>query len=105
MHEATPKPLEMATMQAIFEVIDELEISRESIQVPLLPAGDGAIRRLPNGRIEIVTPARRSLDDWLPELRQRLEVMAHAGKISGRPRGSVRDPVEENAHSMEDDSG
>ena len=105
MHETMPQPLDMTTMQAIFEIIDELEISRESIQVPLLPAGDGAIRRLPNGRIEIVIPARRSLDGWLPELRQRLDAMAHAGKSTGRPRGSVHDPVQENSHCKEDDGG
>jgi hypothetical protein len=73
MAERTGAPIDMATMQRIFEVVDALEMSRESVQVPLLPAGDGAVRRLENGRIEITVPATRSLDDWLPELRHRLE--------------------------------
>lgn len=75
MPDASPKPLDMATMQALFEVTDDLGISRESIQVPLLPEGEGTIRILANERIEIVVPAERRLEDWLPELRLRLTSM------------------------------
>lgn len=72
MRDATAKPLDMATMQTLFEVTDDLGISREAVQVPLLPEGEGAVHELSNGRIEIVVPADRALEDWLPELRQRL---------------------------------
>lgn len=68
----------METMERLFEVVDDLEISREAIQVPLLPAGGGAVRSLPNGRIEIVVP-EGDLEGWLPELRRLLEPMAGAG--------------------------
>lgn len=71
------EPIGMETMERIFEVVDDLEISREAIQVPLLPAGDGAVRELPNGRIEIVVP-EAGLEAWLPELRRRLGPLAAA---------------------------
>jgi len=76
MSDQAPDPIDMETMRSIFEVADELEISRESIQVPLLPEGNGSVRRLSGGRIEIVVPVRRPLADWLPELRRRLEPFA-----------------------------
>lgn len=62
----------MADMNAIFAVVDGLELSRESIQVPLLPEGSGRVDRTPTGKIEIVVPANRPLVDWLPELERRL---------------------------------
>jgi len=65
----------MQTMERIFEVVDDLEISREAIQVPLLPAGGGAVRELSNGRIEITVP-EGDLEAWLPELRRRLAPLA-----------------------------
>ncbi len=66
-------PIGMQEMNAVFEVTDALEISREAIQVELLPAGAGSVERLANGRVRIVLPAERALADWLPELRRRLE--------------------------------
>lgn len=65
----------MDTMERLFEVVDDLEISREAIQVPLLPAGEGSVRALPNGHIEIVVP-EGDLEVWLPELRRLLRPLA-----------------------------
>lgn len=62
----------MSEMNAIFEVVDDLELSRESIQVPLLPEGAGRVERLASGKIEIVVPADRPLGEWLSELERRL---------------------------------
>ena len=70
------RPIGMAEMNRVFEVVDELELSRESIQVPLLPEGEGSVRRLDNGRFEIVLPADGNLDDWLPSLAARLRELA-----------------------------
>lgn len=79
MTDQPPAPIDMATMQRIFEIVDDLEISRESIQVPLVPEGNGSVERLPGDRIEIVVPADTPLTDWLPELRRRLEPFAGGG--------------------------
>ncbi len=65
-------PIGMKEMNAVFEVTDGLEISREAIQVELVPDGGGAVERLANGRFRIVLPADRELSDWLPELGRRL---------------------------------
>ncbi len=72
-------PIGMQEMNAVFEVTDALEISREAIQVELLPAGAGSVERLANGRFRIVLPAERALADWLPELRRRLESLESPG--------------------------
>lgn len=70
------RPIGMLEMNRVFEVVDGLELSRESIQVPLLPEGGGSVRRLDNGRFEIVLPADGDLDAWLPTLERRLRELA-----------------------------
>jgi len=66
----------MEEMNLVFEVVDRLEISRESIQVPLLPAGQGLVRRLASGRFEIILPAERPLAAFLPELEDELRKLS-----------------------------
>ena len=54
----------------IFEVTDALGIHREAVVIPL-GTGTGRVRRLLNGKLEIVVDAQTPLDDWLkglPEL-------------------------------------
>ena len=41
-------------MQRIFEVTDRLGVHRESVVVPLAARTPGRVRRMPNGKIEIV---------------------------------------------------
>ena len=63
--------LEVVTMKeidAIFAVTDGLGVHRESLVIPLGPATPGRVRRLPNGKLEIVVDAVRPLDEWLTEL-------------------------------------
>ena len=71
------EPIGMAEMNRVFDVVDDLEISRETIQVPLLPEGGGAVRRLASGKIEIVLP-EGDLEAWLPLLRRRLQELRTA---------------------------
>lgn len=60
-------------IEQIFVVLDRLGVSREAVVIPLKPATPGSIRRLPNGKLEIVVDAQTPLDVWLeavePELR------------------------------------
>jgi hypothetical protein len=65
----------MEEMNRIFDVVDALEISREAIQVELLPEGDGAIETLGSGKIRIVLPATADLEAWLPTLEQALRAI------------------------------
>jgi hypothetical protein len=67
-------------IERVFEVLDRLAISREAVVIPLRPASPGQVRRLANGKIEIVVDAERPLDEWLSELESRLQaIQAHAG--------------------------
>jgi hypothetical protein len=59
----------------ILGVIDDLEISREAVEIPLSPASPGAVRRLSNGKFEIVVDADLPFDDWLESLPQRIQAL------------------------------
>lgn len=65
--------LTQAIMQQIFEVIDDLELDREAIQVPLALEGEGSATRLPNGKIEISPPDADDLGPFLAQLPSRLK--------------------------------
>ena len=66
----------LPVIERIFEVLDRLGISREAVVIPLRPASPGTVRKLPNGKFEIVVDADTPLDGWLPELEQRLRALA-----------------------------
>ena len=51
------KEVTMREIEAIFAVTDRLGISREALAIPLMPRTPGRVRRMPNGRIEIVADA------------------------------------------------
>ncbi|MEK7484476.1 MAG: hypothetical protein AABZ60_09115 [Planctomycetota bacterium] len=59
-------------MNQVFEVTDELMMSRETIEIPLGMEGDGQIRKLPNGRIEISLPDPEKLILFLASLEHQL---------------------------------
>ena len=63
----------MKDMGLIFEVTDAMGIDRESISVPLEKEDPGAVRRLPNGEIEIVVPESVPEEEWVETLRAELE--------------------------------
>ena len=54
-------------IERIFAVTDPLGISREALAIPLMPRPGGRVRRMPNGRIEIVVDAE-DLDGFLGRL-------------------------------------
>jgi hypothetical protein len=55
-------------IEAIFAVTDPMGISREALVIPLAPGRPGRVRRLPNGKLEIVVDAEAPLDEWLRQL-------------------------------------
>jgi hypothetical protein len=68
-------PLKVVTLKEIeqvFTVIDRIGVSREAVVIPLKPATPGGVRRLPNGKFEIVLDAERPLGEFLPEIERRL---------------------------------
>ncbi len=56
----------------ILELTDGLGISREAVEVPLSAGSPGQVRRLPNGKLEIVVDADQAFDDWLRSLSGRI---------------------------------
>jgi hypothetical protein len=60
----------MNEINKIFEVLDALGIHREHVVIPL-GTGQGRVRRLPSGKLEIIVDATTPIDEWLkglPEL-------------------------------------
>jgi hypothetical protein len=63
--------LEAVTMREIlriFEITDRLGIHREQLVIPLGPRHPGRVRRMPNGKIEIVVEKDGDFEAWLPTL-------------------------------------
>ena len=52
-------------IEKIFEVTDRLGIHREQLVIPLAPRHPGRVRRMPNGKIEIVVESEGSFDEWV----------------------------------------
>jgi len=59
-------------MNQVFEVTDEMPLSREAIQVPLVMQGEGKVERLKSGRFEITLPDTDDLGPFLSGLAKRL---------------------------------
>lgn len=49
-------------------VTDGLGLHREAVVIPLAREGEGALRLLPGGRVEITAPALGVWGDWLAGL-------------------------------------
>jgi len=56
----------------ILELTDQLGLNREWVEIPLTPASPGMVRKLQNGKIEIVVDADQPFDQWLVTLEGRI---------------------------------
>src|SRR5882762_11225985 len=54
----------MNEINKIFAVIDAMGIHREQVTIPL-GTGKGRVRRMPNGKLEIIVDAETPIDEWL----------------------------------------
>ena len=57
-----------AQISRILELTDSLGINREWVEISLSPERPGLVRRLPNGKLEIVVDADRPFEEWLRAL-------------------------------------
>lgn len=57
----------------ILDVTDALGVNREWVEIPLSPERPGVVRRLPNGKLEIVVDADQPFDQWLMALPARIQ--------------------------------
>ncbi len=65
-------------IEQIFTVLERLAISREAVVIPLRPAVPGAVRRLPNGKFEIIVDAQTPIGEWLPVMEEQLKSLQGA---------------------------
>lgn len=59
----------------VLTLTDSLNLHRENILIPLTTAEQGAIDLLPDGRLRITCPSIGPFEEWLNELRTRLQKM------------------------------
>jgi hypothetical protein len=59
----------------ILELTDSLNIHRESVIIHLAMEGKGSITLLSDGHLRIVCPSSVTFDEWLIDLRSKLEMM------------------------------
>ena len=57
----------MEEINKIFAVIDGIGIHRESVVITL-GTGKGRVRKLVNGKLEIIVDAETPIDEWLKDL-------------------------------------
>ena len=55
-------------IQQIFAITDALGVSREALVIPLGARHPGRVRKMPNGKIEIVVDSGVDFEEWLKSL-------------------------------------
>ena len=71
-------PLEVVSFThigRILEVTDSLGLNREWVEIPLSPESPGVVRRLLNGKLEIIVDADQPFEDWLGSLPQHIQLV------------------------------
>jgi hypothetical protein len=66
------KIIGMKEILQVFDVTDNLGISREMIEIPLSPEHPGRVRKLPNGKFEIIIESEESLAEWIPRMEKEI---------------------------------
>ncbi|MBX3234544.1 MAG: hypothetical protein KF814_00210 [Nitrospiraceae bacterium] len=56
----------------ILDLTDQLGLNREWVEIPLSPERPGLVRRLQNGKLEIVVDADQPFEQWLSGLEQQI---------------------------------
>jgi hypothetical protein len=59
-------------IEKVFEVTDRMGLSRELLVIPLRPQHPGRVRRMPNGKIEIVVESEDDFEEWVRGLEARI---------------------------------
>jgi hypothetical protein len=62
------KEVTLREIEAIFAVTDPMGLSRELLVIPLMPRHPGRVRRMPNGKIEIVVDSEGDFSAFLAGL-------------------------------------
>ncbi|HRA98774.1 MAG TPA: hypothetical protein PLF68_17650, partial [Nitrospira sp.] len=57
----------------ILDVTDGLGLNREWVEIPLSPESPGRVRKLQNGKLEIIVDADQPFEAWLGTLEQQIQ--------------------------------
>ena len=74
-------PLEVVSfthISRILAVTDSLGLNREWVEIPLSPESPGVVRRLTNGKLEIIVDADQQFEDWLASLPKHIQFIQGA---------------------------
>ncbi len=62
----------------ILELTDRLGLNREWVEIPLSSETPGVVRKLPDGKLEIIVDADQPFEEWLGSLEARITAIAQA---------------------------
>ncbi|NOT21270.1 MAG: hypothetical protein HOP22_00880 [Nitrospiraceae bacterium] len=74
-------PLDVVSFKQIGQILgvtDSLGLNREWVEIPLSPESPGVVRRLTNGKLEIVVDADQPFEDWLQSLPKHIQLVQKA---------------------------
>ncbi len=69
-------------IRTILDVTDQLGLNREWVEIPLTATSPGAVRRLANGKLEIVVEAGVPFGEWLAGLPARIRALPESSSSS-----------------------
>jgi hypothetical protein len=67
------KEVTIREIEAIFEVTDRMGLSREELVIPLAPRHPGRVRRMPNGKLEIVVDSGADFAGYVAGLEEQIK--------------------------------
>ncbi len=65
----------MREIEAVFDVIDDMGISREAIEIPLTPRDPGEVTLMRGNKLRIVIPETLSLEEWAEGLEEKIRAI------------------------------
>lgn len=74
--------LSFPQITTILDVTDRLGLDREWVEIPLSPEPAGTVRRLANGKLEIIVDSDMPFDSWLATLPDRIQAVNGANRDS-----------------------
>jgi len=77
------KEVTIREIEAIFAVTDPMGLSRELLVIPLMPRHPGRVRRLPNGKIEIVVDSEGDFSEFVAGLEAEIRKLPTAAPSPG----------------------
>ncbi|HTW86791.1 MAG TPA: hypothetical protein VMD75_02185 [Candidatus Binataceae bacterium] len=72
-----PNAVTLKEIEKVFALLEPLGISREAVIIPLRPEHPGRVRRLANGKFEIIVEREDAdFDSWLRNLESQIRELA-----------------------------